>query len=292
MLIRRLMREARAPLGSRMGASSVMPARRSDSESKQLALVSLRSSLDPEAAYLSNPHSLIRDRRAEDRVAIALLCGTAGYIDAVGVLTLMGMFPAHVTGELIGLTNMLTAGHHLSHPSRIAVLPTFVLALFVAALVVRSRKSRGKSGTRALFALMVGSLSVCTATGFFGALQGPESLSLAYVVREASIVSAMAFQNALRRETLANACPTTVMTGNLMQLVFDLVDVLAARFSRERNEDTHARPSSAPHLRLMASALFAFTFGAVLGGYLTGVAGAFSIVVPLGATLVAARRLA
>ncbi len=275
-----------------MGASSVMPARRTDSESKQLELISLRSSFAPDATDLSNPHSLIRNRRAEDRVAIALLCGTAGYIDTVGVLTLMGMFPAHMTGELIGLTTTFTAGHHLSHPSRVAVLPTFLLALFVGAVVVRARKSRRKSGTRALLALMAGSLALCTATGFFGALQGPESFSWAYAVREGSIVAAMAFQNALRREALATACPTTVMTGNLMQLVFDVVDVLATRFSRARNEDTHARPSTVPHMRLMASAVFAFTVGSVLGGYLAGVAGAFSIVIPLAATLLAARRLA
>jgi uncharacterized membrane protein YoaK (UPF0700 family) len=275
-----------------MGAPSVVPARRSDSDSKELALISLRSSFTPDTDYLSNPHSLIRDRRAEDRVAIALLCGTAGYIDAVGALTLMGMFPAHVTGEIVGLTTMFTAGHHLSHPSRWAVIPTFVLALFVAAFAVRSRKSRGKSGTRALFALMLGALAVCTATGFFGALQGPQSLSLAYVVREGSIVAAMAFQNALRREALANACPTTVMTGNLMQLVFDVVEVLAARFARVLNEDTHARPSTIPHMRLMASAVFTFTLGAILGGYLTSLVGAFSIVVPLAATALAARRLA
>jgi uncharacterized membrane protein YoaK (UPF0700 family) len=274
-----------------MGASSVRPAWRTDSESKKLELVSLRSSVAPDTSYLSDPHSLIRDRRAEDRVAIALLCGTAGYIDAVGVLTLMGMFPAHVTGEIVGLANALTAGHHLSHPSRIAVLPTFVVALFVAAVVVRSRKLRGKSGTRALFALMLGSLAVCTATAFFGALQGPDSLTVAFVVREGSIVAAMAFQNALRREALANACPTTVMTGNLMQLVFDVVDVLAARFSRARNEDTHARPSSVPHMQLMASAVFTFTFGAVLGGYVTTLVGAFSIAVPLATALLAARRI-
>lgn len=275
-----------------MGASSVLPARRTDIEKKNLELVSLRSSFAPDADFLSDPHSLIRDRRAEDRVAIALLCGTAGYIDAVGVLTLMGMFPAHVTGEIVGLTTALTSGHHLSHPSRIAVLPTFVLALFVGALVVRSRKSQGKSGTRALFGLMAGSLAVCTATGFFGPLQGAASFTWAYAVREGSIVAAMAFQNALRREALANACPTTVMTGNLMQLVFDLVDALAARFSTARHEDTHARPSGTTHLRLMAAAVFAFTFGAVLGGYLTGVVGAFSILVPLVATVLAARRLA
>lgn len=272
-----------------MGASSVMPARRTDIEPKQLGLVALRTSFAPDE--LTSPHSVIRDRRAEDRVGVALLSATAGYIDAVGVITLMGMFPAHVTGEIVGLTTTLTAGHH-THPSRIAMIPTFVLALFVAALVTRSRKNKGESGTRALFALMAGALTVCTATGFFGKLQGPASFSWAFAVREGSIVAAMAFQTALRRETLASACPTTVMTGNLMQLVFDLVDVLAARFSRERHEDTHARPSNASHLKLMASALGAFTLGALFGGYLTGVVGEFSIVLPLVGTLLAARRFA
>ncbi|HTQ02606.1 MAG TPA: YoaK family protein [Polyangiaceae bacterium] len=291
MLIPRLMTAEPAPFGVRMGASSVMPARRTDSEAKELALVSLRTSFAPDASFLANPHSLIRERRADDRLAIGLLCGTAGYIDAVGVLTLMGMFPAHVTGEIIGLTAMLTAGHHPSHASRIAMLPTFVLALFVGALVARSRKTRGKSGTRALFALMAGSLAICAATGFFGTAQGPTS-SVVFALREASIVAAMAFQNSLRREALAHACPTTVMTGNLMQLVFDVVDLLALRFSRARHEETHARPSTFPHLKLMASAVITFTLGAVLGGYLTTLVGVSSVAVPLVATLIAARSFA
>ena len=69
-----------------------------------------------------------------------MLSGTAGYIDAVGFLTLMGMLPAHVTGEIVGLTTVFTAGHHLSHPGRLAVIPTFVVALVIAGVVAHRRR--------------------------------------------------------------------------------------------------------------------------------------------------------
>jgi uncharacterized membrane protein YoaK (UPF0700 family) len=271
-------------------AASIVPARRTEIESRDLEPVSFRRSFAPDSPLLANPQSLIRERRADDRVAIALLSGTGGYIDAVGFLTLVGMFPSHVTGEIVGLTTVLSAGHHLSHPSRLAIIPTFVLALFVAALVARSRKLRGKSATPALFTLIAASLALCTATGFFGPPQGPASFTWAYALREGSMVAAMAFQSALRRDALANACPTTVMTGNLMQLVYDLVDAIAARFAPEQPEQTHARQVFGTHLKLMASAVGSFVVGALLGGYLTGVMGAFSVAVPLVATLVAARR--
>jgi uncharacterized membrane protein YoaK (UPF0700 family) len=225
-------------------------------------------------------------------VALVVLCATAGYIDAVGLITLVGLFPAHVTGELVGLTTAFTAGHHLSHASRFAVIPTFVVALFVAAVVTRGRRRRGKSPAPALVALMASALATCAATGLFGPSAGPPEFTWLYALRESSIVAAMAFQNALRRTGLANSCPTTVMTGNLTHFVFDLVDVVAARFGRQHTEETHARAVSSLHLELVGSALGSFVLGAVLGGYLTGVLGTFSVALPLLATFVLLRRLA
>jgi uncharacterized membrane protein YoaK (UPF0700 family) len=101
----------------------------------------------------------------------------------------------------------------------------------------------------------------------------------------------MAFQNAFARVSPVSSCPTTVMTGNLTQFVFELVETLAWRFGRRTTEDTYARPSSSSRLGLVSSALGAFLTGAVVGGYLTGLLGAFSIVLPLLGTLALARRL-
>lgn len=275
-----------------MGRTSVVPLRRAESPQKELDLVAYVNSVAPDAALEGNTRSLIRERRADDRASVVLLCATAGYIDAVGLITLAGLFPAHVTGEIVGLTSAFTAGHHLSHASRFAVLPTFVGALFVAATVSRARKRRGDSPGPALASLMALALTVCAATAFFGPTPSPSAFTWVYAVREGGVVAAMAFQNALARVSPVSSCPTTVMTGNLTHFVFELVETLAWRFGRRQTDDTHARPSSNSRLALVSTALGSFVAGAVVGGCLTGVLGAFSIVLPLLGALALVRRLA
>ena len=275
-----------------MGASSVLPARRSDrapSSHGNLELVTYVNSVAPETPLFSNPHSLIRERR-DDRAAVAVLSATAGYVDAVGFLMLVGLFPAHVTGELVGLTTVFTAGHVMSHPGRLAVIPVFVAALFVAAIVTRSRRNDGASPARALLGLMTLALGICAMTGFWQPPHVPAGNAWVLGVREYGMVAAMAFQNAYMREALAKACPTTVMTGNLTQFVFELVDIVVARFGWDRTETTRARSATRSRFWLVAGALGSFLGGAVLGGYLTGLAGAFAVVVPMIAALLLARR--
>jgi uncharacterized membrane protein YoaK (UPF0700 family) len=274
-----------------MGASSVVPARRTDLEPSarsRLELVSYAGSLAPQAPVLSSPQSLIRER-GDDRVAVSVLSATAGYIDAVGFLMLVGLFPAHITGELVGLTTALTAGHPMSHPSRFAVIPVFVAALFAGAIVTRWRRKAGKTPHRALLGLMTVALGVSAVTGFWAPHATAGHLWV-FGVRECSVVAAMAFQNAFMREGLANACPTTVMTGNLTQFAFELVDSVAARLGLDRTE-RHARNAASARFWLVASALGSFLAGAILGGLLTGVLGAFGLVIPMLAAFSLAKRL-
>lgn len=262
---------------------SVAPARRTEearTSHGNLELVSYIGSVAPETPLLSNPHSLIRERR-DDRVAVAALSATAGYIDAVGFLTLFGLFPAHVTGELVGLTTALTAGHVMSHPGRYAVIPVFVAALVVSAMVTRSRRNAGKSPQRALLGLLAAALGICALTGFGQPPYAAWGHAWLLGLRECSIVASMAFQNAFMRESLTSACPTTVMTGNLTHFVFELVDMAAARLGWDRTEHTRARSATRPRFWLVTSALGSFLFGAVLGGYLTGVVGAFGTMLPM-----------
>ena len=277
-----------------MGSLSGLPARRTDggpSSYRDLELVTYVNSVAPETPLFSSPHSLIRERR-DDSVAVAVLSGTAGYVDAVGFLMLVGLFPAHVTGELVGLTTVFTAGHVMSHPGRLAVIPVFVAALFVAAIVTRSRRNEGSSAERALLGLMTLALGICAMTGFLRSPHVPAGEAWVLGVREYSMVAAMAFQNAYMREALAKACPTTVMTGNLTQFVFELVDIGAARLGWERTETTRARSATRSRFRFVASALGSFLGGAVLGGYLTGIVGAFALVVPMIAALLLVKRIA
>jgi uncharacterized membrane protein YoaK (UPF0700 family) len=275
--------------------SSVRPARRFDVDSLSATarvpgparvpepardLLPYIDSLAPEVLRGTGPQSLIRERRAADVGTVSVLSGVAGYIDAFGFLSLVGLLPAHVTGELVGLTTAFTAGHALSHVSRFLVLPLFVGALVIAALVVRACRRRGVSPRRPLLGLMTGALVICSISALVAPSPGSVLLAIVIALREAGAVAAMAFQNAFTREGMTSSCPTTVMTGNLTQVSFELVDSLVARFARQRTEDTHARVSAGTRLTLVASALGSFFLGAVLGGTLTGWFGAISVLVP------------
>lgn len=257
----------------------------------RLVLVPYGQSLG-EASLVAAPQSLFRERRAPARLMVAALSCTAGYIDAVGFLMLVGLFPAHVTGELVGITTALTGGHQVSHASRFAVIPMFVGALLLAATVTRARRRAGASPRSALLALMSGSLVLCTLSGFLsftGDVLGP---GWVFALREACVVSAMAFQNAFTREAPTSSCPTTVMTGNLTHFVFELVEAILNRVRREAPDETHARFVPKSRLRLVSTALGAFVGGALLGGYLVGPLGAFSFALPTLATLGLWRRVA
>jgi uncharacterized membrane protein YoaK (UPF0700 family) len=277
-----------------MGASSVMPARRKDVESLPVSrrdlveslpipkrdLAPYIDSLPPDLLQGNSPQSLIRERRVADVGTVSVLSGVAGYVDAFGFLSLVGLLPAHVTGELVAQTTALTAGHVLGHVSRFAVLPLFIVALVIAALVTRSCRRRGDSPRRALLGLMTAALVLCSLSVSIQPAAGTLAFAVVIALREGSAVAAMAFQNAFTREGMASSCPTTVMTGNLTQVSFELVDTLFARLARNNTEGTHARSSSGTRLTLVASALGAFFFGAVMGGTFTGWFGPVSILVP------------
>jgi len=256
----------------------------------RVALVSYSTALPAEILATQNPLTLIRERRANLHVPVAVLSGTAGFIDSVGFLSLAGLFPAHVTGELVGLTKALSSGHPLSHPSRWAVLPVFIVALVAAAALVRRHRARGSSPRRALLTLMALSLGLGACTGFWGLRAGSVVPEWVLAVRQSGLVSAMAFQNAFTREGLARSCPTTVMTGNLTQFVFELVDALVARFGWQRGGDSLVRNLSSSRLGLVGKALASFVVGAVLGCYLSSAIGAFSVVIPMCAALGLAMR--
>jgi len=256
----------------------------------QLVLIPYGQQLAPGEQLVPGPQSLFRERRAPARLTIAVLSAAAGFIDAVGFLMLAGLFPAHVTGEVVGLTTALTGGHHMSHASRLAVIPIFLGALVVAAVVTRMRRQAGNSPRPTLLALMTGTLVLCTLSGFLS--WTPELLSPAWVfgLREACVVSAMAFQNAFTREAPGTACPTTVMTGNITHFVFELVDAIRNRLRPA--DETYVRALPRTRLKLVSTALLAFAAGALLGGYLVGPLGAFSFALPALAVLGLWRRVA
>ena len=203
----------------------------------------------------------------------ALLSGVAGYVDAAGFVLLFGVFPAHLTGELVGDAIALSDGQLAARASRLWVFPAFVVSIAVAALLTRALRSRGRKAVVGLLTLVTGSLALFSLSGLF-----------AYVMRQSHLppllsggcaVAAMGFQTALMRESLTG-CQTTVMTGNLAQVILEIVDQVCNRIGGA--SALGAPPRS--RLWVVGSALGAFAICSVLGAWLARRFGASSIALP------------
>jgi uncharacterized membrane protein YoaK (UPF0700 family) len=204
----------------------------------------------------------------------ALLSGVAGYVDAAGFVLLLGVFPAHLTGELVGDAVAFSSGQLGARAGRLWIFPVFIGAVVVAALVARLLRQRGQKAVTGLLGLVTASLALFS-------MSDP----LARVLHEGHLptllsgsfaVAAMGFQTALMREALTSACPTTVMTGNLAHAVSELVDHV---FSWAWRAPTRA---AMPRSRLPAvtSALLAFAGCAALGAWLSRACGSLSVLFP------------
>jgi uncharacterized membrane protein YoaK (UPF0700 family) len=221
-----------------------------------------------------------------DKLRAAVLSGVAGFVDAAGLLSLAALFPAHITGELVSEAVALSSGHRDGGPSRLWMLPAFVLAVALAAAVARLERRAGRAPVPVLLALVAGGLFAFTLSGVV--LRLLPGLSPLAVTRLGACcaVAAMGFQNALMRESLNGSAPTTFMTGNLTQLIIELVDHLFAVGKKPGIMGDVERSVSRARLKTAAIALSSFLGAAALGALLTRYFGAVSALLP--AMLVAA----
>jgi uncharacterized membrane protein YoaK (UPF0700 family) len=217
---------------------------------------------------------------ARDKLRAAALSGVAGYVDAAGLLSLAAMFPAHITGELVSEAVALSSGHRDGGPSHLWMLPAFVLAVALAAVVARlERRARRTPAAMLLLLVATGLL----AFAFSGA--APRiwpGLDAATITRIGGCcaVAAMGFQNALMREGMNSSAPTTFMTGNLTQLVIELVDHVFSVGRRPGLFGDVERSMSRSRLKTAASSLLAFLGSAVVGALATRSFGALSALLP------------
>ncbi len=216
---------------------------------------------------------------ARDKLRAAVLSGVAGYVDAAGLLSLAAMFPAHITGELVTEAVALSSGHREGGPSRLWMLPAFVLAVALAAVVARIERRAGRGPAPMLLLLVAGGLFAFTLSGVALRLWPAHVLAISRM-GACCVVAAMGFQNALMREALNGSAPTTFMTGNLTQLVIELVDHVFSVGRRPGILGDVERSVSRARLRMAAIALVAFLGSAVVGAFATRSFGALSALVP------------
>lgn len=175
----------------------------------------------------------------------------AGYVDTLGFIGLFGLFTAHVTG------NFVLLGRAMARPAqdiwlKLLVFPVFVLAVALARLLILRWERAGTRQLRNSFLLQMALMSGSVASAWAGApIEAPEApLTL---LTGMLCAAAMAVQNAYGKLLLGKVAATTVMTGNVTQLVIDLVDTLRG--------DAEARA----RLKKLAWPVVAFAVGCISG---------------------------
>ncbi|EIK97774.1 hypothetical protein PMM47T1_04659 [Pseudomonas sp. M47T1] len=195
-----------------------------------------------------------------------------GFVDTVGFLALQGLFTAHVTG------NFVTLGVSIVHGTsgalaKLLALPVFVLVVGLTHLAASALHRRNLASLHLLM------IAHTVLLGLFLALAvwlGPfkDGDSIAALLTGMVGVSAMAIQNALSRQHLKAAPPTTLMTGNVTQVAIDVFTLIGLR-------DAEERAAVMARLGPIGKNLLGFTVGCIGSALLYLVIGLWCLSVPL-----------
>jgi len=166
----------------------------------------------------------------------ALLSVIAGTVDVIGFLTL-GLFTAHITGNLVVIAALLVRGGS-PNLSQILAVPIFAIAV---AVVWRIAKAFAKSGRGLAQPLLVLQLLLLASVLIFRIVFNSLASRQGWmsVVIGMAAVSAMACQSAFLHLVLVGAPSTAVMTGNLTNAVLSLLEIVFP--SHPLGEDARGR---------------------------------------------------
>jgi len=184
-----------------------------------------------------------------------LLAGVGGCVDAIGLLTLGGLFVSHMSGNTASLGEMFGQGHWSDGLPHLFAVPIFVLGLFLGYLCTAGTQSFRRCGAILLAEAML--LSIFAALLFqFGSqpINTPGYFLLATLP-----LLAMGLQNATLRQVGRSVFPSTYVTG-----VLDMLGKSAAEYVKERG-----KPGAQAKRRDVLSAAgiwLCYAAGAVGGG--------------------------
>lgn len=194
----------------------------------------------------------------------------AGYVDTLGFIALFGLFTAHVTGNFVLIGAALADASRASILLKFLAFPAFIAGVAVTRLMVLAVERRG--GPSLTLAML---LQWALLAGFmvFGMLAEPICKDASSMAMAAGLLgtAAMGVHSATSRLLLAHLAPTSMMTGNVTQIVIDTVDVLRGA----ADGATHARCGK------FFWPLAAFALGAIAAAFAYLAVGFVALAVPL-----------
>ena len=149
----------------------------------------------------------------------------AGYVDTLGFAALFGLFTAHVTGNFILLAVGLAAPAHLSQPLKLLAFPAFVAGVAASRLLVVACERRVVAPVKPAYWLQLVLLLGFMVCGMLAEPLGDTATGLVIAAGMLG-AAAMGAHSGASKLLLAHLAPTSMMTGNVTQLVIDTVDFL------------------------------------------------------------------
>jgi uncharacterized membrane protein YoaK (UPF0700 family) len=200
-----------------------------------------------------------------------LLSLNGGYVDAAGFLALHGLFTTHVTGNFVTLGAALVLGTS-GAVAKLLALPMFCVVVAGIRLLSVSLVAKRLPALRIILglklALLIAGAALAIAFGPFDSGDGWAALFTGM-----ALVAAMAIQNAIHRIHMGALPPTTIMTGNTIQIMIDLADLA-------RGVPADARGAIQLRLSRMSSSVTAFAAGCAAAALIYAKQGIWCFLIP------------
>ena len=203
---------------------------------------------------------------------MSILAFISGFVDTLGFIALYGLFAAHITGNVVLIAASIV-DHRYGIALKLMAIPTFIVAAIVTRFFIIRRERQLLDATTPVLlaeaALLAGFMAMALASAPFDGRESPAAIATGLLA-----AAAMGVQNTAARTFLNGLPPTTVMTGNLMQIIVDVVDLLHG------HGDLHAKRE---RLSKLVPLMLAFGAGALLGAVGYVVIGFLALVAPIAA---------
>lgn len=232
-------------------------------------------------------------------VVAPALAGVAGFIDAVGFITLRGLFVAHMSGNSVKFAVYAGRGTlGAAAPAGIAVV------LFVAGValgtVAAELAARRRLRSIAAVVLVVQAALIAAFMGYGSTVIGGEtvrghSLSGFYVLAALAVLS-MGMQTSALRQLGGRTISTTYVTGVITSFTQEATNYVFWLHDRGRRDEQHSflsrvlglgsRRDSRNRVLLLGAVWLTYAGGGVLGSLLDRDVELWALVVPLAVLLV------
>jgi len=203
------------------------------------------------------------------------LASVAGFVDAVGYITLLGVFIAHMSGNTAAMGAHLGQGKTVAALARAAPIPLFVVGVGGGAVLIEVLTRRAVRSTAAVVlgleaALLLAVLLIGDAALAHGVVAAQRGWTFYCLIVLAA--TAMGLQTSALRRLAGQTVRTTFVTGMLTHLGEE-----SAKFVLSAT-----RPAASPsRLRLLALIWLCYAGGAVFGGWAQGEWSLNALVIPL-----------